>query len=896
MADRYLVTGGASVNWNSTASWSATDGGATGASFPVAGDNVFLTAASGAGTLTVNVTSACADLNCTGYTGTLAGSSNISIGGSLTFVAGMTHSHLGTYTFNATAVGKTVTSAGKNLINVTFNGSGGEWTLQDDLMVGGGNGAVALVNGSLLTNGKSVSAGQFAQSTGTFTLTLGASALSLASAAPINFIGGTLTLNAGTSSITCSSTSAAFAGKGLTYHDVTFSNVTSAASISGANTFNNLTLTGGASTNGSVSLSADQTVAGTFTATGNSASNRPIIKSDTAGTARAITAAAVSLQDVDFADVAGAGAASPFTGTRLGDCKGNSGITFTAAANKYYVGNTANWNGAVWATASGGVAAANNFPLPQDTAVLDANSFSADGQTITVNAAFRIGSILCSGTDQAYTLSYGTGPSIFGDVTHDANTTVAGGNQVTFSGRNIQTVTSAGKSWTQNLLVNSIGGTFKLADALTTSGVFSVSNGTLSLNGKQLSCDRYSSSNTNTRAITAASGGITVTGSAETVWSMGSLTGFTLTDALTVTCSYSGAAGTRTVDHGSSGGATAANSPNFSVTAGSDTVTLQAGGGVGDLDFTGFTGTLSNSAQSLFGGLTLASGMSLSAGASVVTFASTSGTKTITSNGKTMDFPVTFGGVGGAWQLADAMTVGSTRTTTLTNGTLDINGKTLSTGRFVSSNSNVRKVMSSLSGGKIATTDTTASATVFGGSTTTNLTVDRTTGTWTIEIGGNTTNVRVVALGGATWPALTFTNTTANGELDFSNTPGTLKSLSVSSPPQAVKFTAAVSYTIEDNNGFPSGTPGNLVTIGSITAASHNLVKSGGGVIDSDYLSISRSTATPANTWYGGATSTDGGNNSGWNFRDPPDRDAFNLFFAQLAACALGLALLMGVC
>jgi hypothetical protein len=177
-----------------------------------------------------------------------------------------------------------------------------------------------------------------------------------------------------------------------------------------------------------------------------------------------------------------------------------------------------------------------------------------------------------------------------------------------------------------------------------------------------------------------------------------------------------------------------------------------------------------------------------------------------------------------------------------------------------------REIKSTLANGKLITTDTTA-ATVFTATTTTNLTVTR--NSWTIEIGGNTTNVRVADFGaGKTWPTVTFTNTTANGGLDLvcSSTTTVIKSLAVSVPPQTIRRTASTTITIEDANGFPSGAALNLVTIGSITAASHTWTKSGGGLIDVNYLSISRSTATPGSTWYANTTSTDGGNNSGWTF------------------------------
>ncbi len=82
MADRYWVAGGTG-NYNSTTNWSATSGGASGASAPTAADNVFFNAASGAGTATINVASACANLNLTGFTGTLAYTFSLTINGTI---------------------------------------------------------------------------------------------------------------------------------------------------------------------------------------------------------------------------------------------------------------------------------------------------------------------------------------------------------------------------------------------------------------------------------------------------------------------------------------------------------------------------------------------------------------------------------------------------------------------------------------------------------------------------------------------------------------------------------------------------------------------------------------------------------------------------------------------
>ena len=700
MADRFWV--GGSGNWSdATNHWATTTGGAPGAgNLPTASDNaIFDTASNAVGyTVTIDSAAVCLDLTFGApLTGTItwAGSATMAISSSMTLLNGMTRTYTGAITFNATSTGKTITSNGVTLASqITLNGAGGGWTLQDNFQTSGNY--INFAAGTFNTNTKSITndSGFVASGATARTLIISGSTITLGTVGSIGWqVSSSVSLTVDTTTLITGIHR--FDGGGLTYNDVTFNTATSALTLNNANIFRNLTTIPGQAT--TLTVSANQTITGTLTQTGNSVSSRLLIVSSVVGTARTITAAAASLTDVDFTDITGAGAASPFTGTRLGDCKGNSGITFTAAANKYYVGNTANWNSAnVWALTSGGAGATNNFPLPQDTAVLDAGSFSANGQTLTVSAAHRIGSLLCSGTDQTYNFSLVASLVFYGDVTFDSNLTNTSSGTFTFSGRNTQTITTAGKSLAGSLTINSIGGTVSLADALTGSAI-------------------------------------------------------------------------------------------------------------------------------------------------AATFS-------------------------------------------LTLGTLDLNGKTLSYGNFESSNSNARTIKSSVNGGKIITTNT-AAATVFVATTTTNLTIDRATGTWTIEIGGNTANLRQMAVGaGKSWPAISFTNTTAGGEfrLSSSGAATVIKSLSVTNPAQTIKRTAGTTITIEDNNGFPSGTVGNLVTIGSITAASHTWAKSGGGQISADYLSISYSTATPSSTWYAGANSTNGGNNSGWNFTIPPPfNPGFMLWFAQ---------------
>jgi len=96
MADRYWVAGGTG-NYNSTTNWSATTGGASGATVPSTADNIFFNASSGVGTATINVASNCANLNLTGFLGTLAFTNILSVNGTLLNFG------LGTYTVTGTA-------------------------------------------------------------------------------------------------------------------------------------------------------------------------------------------------------------------------------------------------------------------------------------------------------------------------------------------------------------------------------------------------------------------------------------------------------------------------------------------------------------------------------------------------------------------------------------------------------------------------------------------------------------------------------------------------------------------------------------------------------------------------------------------------------------------------
>jgi hypothetical protein len=128
------------------------------------------------------------------------------------------------------------------------------------------------------------------------------------------------------------------------------------------------------------------------------------------------------------------------------------------------------------------------------------------------------------------------------------------------------------------------------------------------------------------------------------------------------------------------------------------------------------------------------------------------------------------------------------------------------------------------------------------------------TSSWGFYGGGHTYHRLEVATTGAFALQFLFSNTFTGGIY-----------IDASAAARTVLFTAGTTTTV---SSFTRDTGTNIITLGSITAANHNLVKSGGGVINTlHHLSISRSQATPSSsTWYANIDSTDGGNNSGWIF------------------------------
>lgn len=892
MADRYWVGGTGTWSSSSTANWSASSGGASGASVPTSGDNVFFDANSNVGTGSFTVTMAnsprvCKDFTASGLDGamTLEGTGiGLTVSGALSFPAtNFTASYTGTTTFTP-STNTTITTNGVAFSgNLTINASGGGviCSLGSALSVGsnvitvnigvldtafGSN--YAITAGSLTTTGggndvqlREATLTLSNSSSSAFAATLSGANLFADTNSTIVFTAATVAINLGSGNKTIGNVSFTNTGIGTIRF---LGNIGSSQTITCTNlTFNTFSAVGVSE----ILLEPNIRVTNTLTLTGSNGSSRVFVRPNTSSFAsqslyqRTIQCdLSTTVSDVDFRDIAITGAASPLSGTRLGDCGGNTNITFDAAKTVYWslVGG-GNWSSTAWATTSGGTPSTANFPLAQDSVIIENTGLNTSA-TVTIDGNYNIGSFFSDTRTNAMTLASGTtSPTFYNSCTYGSGITLSGIGTFTFSIRSAKTLNSGGITFTQNIVIRGPGGSTLqlLTNNLTTTRSFTLAEGVFNLNNLTLTTASFQSPSTysTTRILTFGTGVINCTGTG-TVWSLSGLFSSSGTPVVNITSSGSTAI---TVTGDSTNQLI-----NFNFTGGTYPLTFFASGfRASNVNFSGYSGTLQAiSNASIYGNLTLSSGMTIAASSNTLTFASTSGTKTITCNGTTIDFPITFNGAGGTWQLQDALTLGATKTCTLTNGTVNLNGQTLSAGSSFTTASGTKNL--TFNGGTLVCPNGSTAA--FNNAQPTNFTTTAGTGTGTINmtsastktfVGGGSTYNCTLNQGGA--GALTVT-----GNNTFNNITNTIQ-------PASVLFTAGSTNTF--NSFSLSGTPNNLITIGSPTAASHTLSKSS-GVVTATYCSISRSTATGGAVWRA-TYSVDGGNNSGWQFVS----GAFFLFF-----------------
>jgi hypothetical protein len=295
----------------------------------------------------------------------------------------------------------------------------------------------------------------------------------------------------------------------------------------------------------------------------------------------------------------------------------------------------------------------------------------------TSGALNNIGTISCTtwtiNSSGSFTLNTGTISASTGFVLSSASSSFV------YNGGTLTT-----PAFTQTNGVVSLGA----ALTLQATTAYTLTAGTLSLNNFTLTTGRFSSNNTNTRSINFGTGTIVLNHSTAgtTVLDMATATNYSYTGTPNFS---STAAITRTYTFGTTGGSVT-NSPNLTLTgSGTQVGTFTTGSWFNTLNFG--TTAFSPGATSL-----KLNGFTLSSGGSFLSFTPTMvGTGTITSNGNATMSTLIIDGVGITTSLGSnfSFVPGFTGSTTLTNGTLNLNGFNLSTDTFISNNANTRSIV-----------------------------------------------------------------------------------------------------------------------------------------------------------------------------------------------------------
>jgi len=219
MADRYWVGGSGTWDSSSTTNWSATSGGAAGASAPTSVDDAYFNASSGSPTVTMSG-AVCRSFSHAAGTATFSG--DVTMYGGLTFSANTTISSASTFLFSAASSSWTINTAGRSLNGSTvYIGTGSStatWTLGSALnnvyllRIATGTFSTSASNyaityqdnfsfsnkGIEIDNGSSTSPGS------NITVSLNGSTITMPLFYATAFTSSTLTLNLGTSKINCS--------------------------------------------------------------------------------------------------------------------------------------------------------------------------------------------------------------------------------------------------------------------------------------------------------------------------------------------------------------------------------------------------------------------------------------------------------------------------------------------------------------------------------------------------------------------------------------------------------------------------------------------------------------------------------------------------------------------
>ena len=420
--DYYWV--GGSGNWSDYDNhWATSSGGTTfHTQAPTSSDNVIFDVNSFDSfgqVVTLDEHANCLSMDWTGVTNfpVIDGNDHdMNIYGSLTLSADMT-ADFEDLEFESNTSGNTITTNGTDLgtsSNFRLNGTGGEWTLMDNLSCY----RFFMIAGTLNTNDNNLDIDNNFITSGTIAkvLNLGSSQISASS---WRMLGTNLTVNAGTSKISVSTFYSDELGDGpYDYYDVEFSS--DGGSLRYSASFNTITIPAGTE----LSLrSGDTFTVNEIVAVGDK--HNPIIISSLTDGVEATIASESANIDISFAelkDIHATGSAT-FTANNTIDNGNNDGwvINVPPGQDYYWVGDGGNWTDFAnhWATESGGITFHSDYPGRIDNVFFDDQSFSMSDQTVTLDTDADCADMDWTGVTNAPRIygAFGIRLNVFGSAT-----------------------------------------------------------------------------------------------------------------------------------------------------------------------------------------------------------------------------------------------------------------------------------------------------------------------------------------------------------------------------------------------------------------------------------------------------------------------------------------------
>ncbi len=542
----------------------------------------------------------------TGFTGSFTGANTATLTGNFTLGTGMTvTSGAGNFSFTGTSGTQVFKSNGVQFNKpITINNPGATFQLFDALdMTGASARTLTLTSGTLDTNSKTVSVDIFSWSNSNVrTLTLGSSNFNIVgSAATVMTVSTSTnaTLNAGTSNLNftyagATGTRTIGLGTTLTYNNINISAGSDTVSVTGngtiANNFSFAGFTGTNSAMATIGITGNWTygIGMTCTSVANTmtfqaTSGTQIFTSNSVQASRPITvnAPGATLQLADALDM-GSGSGrlltltagtfdannKPVTIGGFSSSNSNVRVLTMGSAQWTAVGN----NLTIWTQSTatnmttnvGSLPVICNYAGSVGTRTLQTGQISTQPEAQAISFSFTAGTdtIVFTGTSRTYgsldftgfagTWTVAVSQNIFGNLTISSGMTQSLGGQLVMKATSgTKTLTSNGNTTNSTgMAFDGVGGTFQLGDAFSTTGPVTLTNGTFTDNGKNLTTSAFTSANTNTRTITMGTATVWTLTGAGTVWDTSTTTGLTFTKGTATILLNDGSSSSKTFSDG----------------------------------------------------------------------------------------------------------------------------------------------------------------------------------------------------------------------------------------------------------------------------------------------------------------------------------------------------------